>query len=220
MSGSKGAPKKGTISNEVQSDSDLGDEARNKVPKPPEPSPSEDKVELAEVFPSTDGSEKAAPRRKTIPHIVSNAPGKVNRTLESLAEIYKKKFPDRDCRWVYSPEHKRELSNTISRASEGYRKVRVKELDVELEDLSSDDVVRIGDVILMSITGGEKKELVEQRQELADEASRAVEREYYQTSEEMFDGVRTESDESSGRPRGRTKTEIRTHEYDEEQRTE
>lgn len=209
MSGSKGTPKKGTVSNEVQSDSDLGGEAGDKMPKPPEASPSEDEVEAA-----------VKPRRKTIPHVVSNAPGKVNRTLESLAEIYKKKFPDRDCRWVYSPEHKRELSNTISRAAEGYRKVRVKELEVELEDLSSDDVVRIGDVILMSITRGEKKELVEQRQELADEAIRAVEREYYETSEEMFDGVRTESDESSGRPRGRTKTEIRTHEYDEEQRTE
>ena len=36
MSGSKGAPKKGTTSNEVQLDSDLDGEAREELPTPPE----------------------------------------------------------------------------------------------------------------------------------------------------------------------------------------
>ena len=177
--------------------------------------PKEDEVIEVEVEVDVDEVE----RIERVPSVAASAPGKINRTLESLGEIYKQKFPERDCRWVYSPEHRRELSNVIARNAEGYRRVMVRDLGVDLEGLENDDVVRVGDVILMGISREEREELAVDKQQLADEQVRTVEREYYETSEEMFDETRTQSDESSGAPRGRSKTQIRTHEYDAEQRT-
>ena len=157
---------------------------------------------------------KVPERVERVPEVRSTVPGKVNRTLEGLGERYKTLFPDRDCRWVYSPQHRPELSNVIARKAEGYRKVKTEEIDMDLEDLESGDNVRVGDVILMSIPREEREGLIAERQEIADEQTRSTERSYYEESEAMFAEARTQGDESSGRPKGRSKTEVRTLEYD------
>lgn len=157
-------------------------------------------------------------RVERVPEVRSSVPGKVNRTLETLGARYKELFPERDCRWVYSPQHKPELSNVIARKAEGYRKVKTGEMDMDLEDLESGDNVRVGDVILMSIPRIEREGLIAERQEIADKQTRSTERRYYEESEEMFDRSRTDGDESSGSPKGGVKTEVKSFEFDINQR--
>ena len=121
-------------------------------------------------------------------------------------------------RWVYSPEHKRELSNVVSRMSEGYQRVDISELGEGLEDYVVGDEVRVGDVILMKISRIEKTELVEELAARAQDQTQSVEAGFYEGIADL--GLKdSHGDDVRARPTGRTTIEERELDYDIEQRT-
>lgn len=161
---------------------------------------------------------ESQPRPKRIPVISTKDPGKVNRTLEGLARLFKQNNPTMACRWVYSPEHKKELSNVVARKSEGYEKVKVSDLGEGIEDYIDGDDVRVGDVIMMKISQEEKEELVGELAARAEEQSQSVEAGFYENVADL--GLQgSDGSVRRARPTGRAVVEERDHEYDVEQRT-
>lgn len=162
--------------------------------------------------------EEPKPRARKVPLVRTKASGKVNRVLEGLAQMFKDNNPTVDCRWVYHPEHKKELSNVIARRSEGYQHVQMDELGDGVRDLVDGDEVRVGDVVLMKISRVERGELKDELAERALDQSRSVESSFHESiaGTQVYgpDGRRHEA-----RPRGSARIEEREFEIDQEQRT-
>lgn len=158
------------------------------------------------------------PRPERVPRIKTRNPGKVNRILEGIALMYKDAHPENDCRWVYHPEHKRELSNVIARRAEGYQHVRVADLGEDAADLLDGEEVRVGDVVLMQISRVEREELIGELAERARDQSQSVEASFY---EDQAETVVTGPDGAihKARPRGSASIEEREFSIDQEQRT-
>lgn len=148
------------------------------------------------------------------------ARGRVSGILDLIGDMYREAYPDRDCRWVYAPTHKPELSNVLGRKASGYVEVRVKEIP-KLGDFlpgsSPDDVVRVADLVLMSIEAELRNIFKEELHQAAIEQGKRVERSYYER-------IDAESQEGGGRThkasaKGSLNIEEREYEYDIEQRT-
>ena len=168
-----------------------------------------------EVIADDKESRPAEPNR--IPTVKSSVKGRISRTMEMLAELYKQDNPDRDCRYVYSPEHRSDLSNVLSRMSQGYQYVFVKDLAHEVPGFEEgDSKVRVGDVVLMSIPTEVREAIQEEILEDAAHQVDAVEDGYKAAIEAATDGGRGEH---RSVPRGRSIIEERDHHYDVEQRT-
>lgn len=158
-------------------------------------------------------------KRKDPPRIMTRSRGRITETLEGLAEQYEEANPGMKCRWVYSPEHKPELSNVISRKAQGYKTVtgELHPNASEMLGLEDSEPVRVGDLILMAVP----KEIYEQiRRELEERAQSEAER----VNEEFYDEVEKIStagmrSEHKPRPRGRAVIEEREFEFDVEQGT-
>ena len=163
-------------------------------------------------------NQKPQPRATRIPSVRTKNPGKVNRILEGIAQMFKDANPKMDCRWAYHPEHKKELSNVIARRAEGYHHVKIADLGADAADYLDGDEVRVGDVVLMKISRLERGELFAELAERAAEQSRSVEGSFKEsiTSTQVFgpDGQRHEA-----RPRGTARIEEREFSIDREQRT-
>lgn len=165
-----------------------------------------------------DPVEAPRPRPRKVPRVRTRHPGKVNRILEGLAQMFKDHNGEWDCRWVYHPEHKKELSNVIARKSEGYQHVALTDLGDDITDFIDGDEVRVGDVVLMKISRVEREELKEELAERAQEQSNSIDSGFY----EEVEGVETRSKSGEvhrARPRGRTVIEERDLEIDQEQRS-
>lgn len=163
-------------------------------------------------------SQKPQPRAKRVPSVRTRTPGKVNRILEGIAQMFKDNNPTMDCRWVYHPEHKKELSNVIARKSEGYQHVAMSDLGEDAADLVDGDEVRVGDVVLMEISRVEREELKDELDMRAREQSDSVEGNFYEDQKGVHvtgpDGQTHEA-----RARGHTRIEEREFTIDREQRT-
>jgi uncharacterized protein YbjT (DUF2867 family) len=174
-----------------------------------------DEIQEAEAV---EVEEEVRPRAKKVPLVRTRNPGKVNRILEGIAQMFKDQNPGMACRWVYHPEHKRELSNVIARRSEGYQHVRVDDLGEDAADLLDGDEVRVGDVVLMKISRVEREELVEELAERAHDQASSVEVSFYEGAGENQvtgpDGTVHEA-----RPRGHATIEEKDYIFDVEQRT-
>ena len=154
------------------------------------------------------------------PAIHVRARGRVSAIMDQLGATYRELNPERDCRWVYAPTHKPELSNVLSRRAQGYTEVTLKELpDAEplMRGLSSDDAVRVGDTILMSIEAELREIFKEELHSDAMEQGERVQRSYYEAQEQLEE--QGSGRQHRGAARGSANIEIREKEYEYEQRT-
>ena len=165
-------------------------------------------------------SPKKAEDKKT-PVVSVRARGRVNATLNELGRLYKERNIDRDCRWVYAPTHKPDLSNVFGRKAQGYVEVTIGELpeaEALMPGLSSDDVVRVGDVILMSIEAEVREQFKKDLHNAAEEQSKQVGRKFY---ESLMSGGEISSSGSAHKATGKGSVTIeeKSFEYEVEQRT-
>lgn len=140
-----------------------------------------------------------------VPSITVNAKGRIGKLLERLAKFYEAAHPGRAVRWVYAPEHKPDLSNVLERKMDGYELVRVEDLKADdlLYDRPEDDLVRVGDLVLMSTTAQNKMERVKENEEAARNQRAQVERAFYEEQEKAEVRSSATGDIHRAKPRGR-----------------
>jgi hypothetical protein len=151
-----------------------------------------------------------------IPQIRAGRRGRVSTSLESIAERWREAHPSQDCRWIYDPPSKPELSNLDSRAADGYRPVTRGELDPSTPPARRDEYVRIADVVFCTIPGEAKRSLEQERVDLAREQALSVDRKYHEEISQLGAGM---SEKHRPKGLGRVVIEEREFEYDREQRT-
>lgn len=158
-------------------------------------------------------SVKAKSEPREIPKVSSKKAGQVGQMLEGLAQLFRELNPGKSCRWVYAPLHRGELSNVLGRRAQGYRQVFVKDLG-SLDGFDPEDVVRVGDCILMSIPEEVQHAIAMEKQERASSQLKQVEQEFYNNigGLDERDGA-----EPRMRPSGRAVIEERDRDYDTKQ---
>lgn len=152
---------------------------------------------------------KTIPNKANAPAVtVKSQEGRMNRRLKMLSDMYLKNHPGKSTRWVYSPEHKPDLSNVVSRQADGYALVYNKDLGKEFLDslpgLKPEDAVRIGDVVLMSIAAEAQKAFQRELDERAKGELERVEKEFHQNISDMEVPGGKMREEYRARPRGRS----------------
>ncbi len=152
-----------------------------------------------------------AERKAKAPHTRVKSRGKVSQRLEILANMYLETRPKEAVRWVFSPEHKPDLSNVVNRQIDGYRLTYVRDLGDKdtvafLPGMKPSDLVRVGDVVMMAIDAAIQQEIREDLDGAAAEERTRVEQEFYHAVDEMqTDGPMRE--EYRAKARGRSHTE-------------
>lgn len=152
---------------------------------------------------------------KSPPAVRARKAGRVSDTLEHFAEVYRKENPQMDCRYVYDPEHKKDLSNVMARMAEGYRKVKVLDLGegFNAEDLGmgdSDDI-RVGDLVLMGIGKEEREALLAEKERLAKEQRELIDSQFQGAMASANEGL---SQKHRARPIGSSMIEEREFSFD------
>lgn len=142
--------------------------------------------------------------------------GRMNRRLKQISDLYIARNPSMGTRWVYSPEHKPDLSNVLSRQADGYKLVYNKDLGDEfvasIPGVKAEEPVRIGDVVLMAIAAVVQKAFQKELDERATADRDRVQSEFYGKIEDME--VKGMRDEYRARPRGRSVIEEVEREVD------
>lgn len=165
---------------------------------------------------------------RVAPRISARKRGRVTNTLEMFATQFKKNNPEKDCRWIYDPISKPELSGVMGRMAQGYRVVYGKDLGdetmLEVSGLKADEKIRVGDVVLMGVPIAVRDELREDNRMAAAEQLSKIDQDFYQNIQSIDKGGKESADtnlESRHRPRpiGRSVIEEREFEFDIEQRT-
>jgi hypothetical protein len=132
--------------------------------------------------------------------------GRMNRRMKQLSDLYIGQNPGKATRWVYSPAHKPDLSNVLSRQADGYQVVYNKDLGSDfaasLPGLKPEEPVRIGDVVLMSIAAEVQKAFQAELDQLAKGEMQRVEQEFHHSIEDI--GGPGLNDRYRARPRGRS----------------
>lgn len=167
-------------------------------------------------------AKKTTSKKREAPAIVRvRSAGQISQALEGYAAKYRENYPNRAVRYVYDPTHKPELSNVLGRQAMGYELVKYRELELDSDSVDDDAVVRVGDLVLMSIDADTKQALVEEREGWAKDQMKQVQRKFYNEVEEAAE-KRTPSHHSgpAARPLGRAVIEERSFEYDVKQREE
>lgn len=165
-----------------------------------------------------------------IPRVSTRKRGRVNNTLERIAQVFIENNPGWTCRWTYDPTHKPELSKVMSKMAEGYRCVKSEELQdeeaVELLGLEEGARVRVADVVLMKISAEDAAEIKADVRQTADDQRNKIDREYYANINAISMGGEDEDNPNrrldarhKPRPMGRAVIEEREFEYDLEQPT-
>lgn len=159
--------------------------------------------------------------RKQPPVIRARSRGQISGALERYAEMYRSKYPDREVRYVYDPEHKPELSGILARQAAGYEIVSYAEIDATGRGVEGEEPVRVGDLVLMSIPR-ELKEAEEQyrHSQAKDQLSRVDQDFYHEVGEAGGKAQRQTHKGPPMRPVGSSKIEEREITYDVEQREE
>jgi hypothetical protein len=156
---------------------------------------------------------------KKPPFVRVRSAGRVSGLLETLAQAYENANSGFSCRWVYSPEHRPELSNVIARKSQGYRNVLISELDSEIaSDIAGTDteIVRIGDAVLMAIPTEVRRELENEVSEASKAQMLSVEKSYYDEVDSAF--VRDKGRAHRLKARGKVQIQEEDYEYDIQQK--
>lgn len=153
-----------------------------------------------------------------IPKVRVRSRGKVSTTLEMFRGMYKERYPDRAVRYVYDPKHKPELSAVLARQAMGYRHVTLGEIGMASTSDDEGNEVRVGDLVLMSVS---KDEADEERKELTDRAREQM----LMVDKQFRDSIEAEAEASAAKagggrkrpdiaPVGGAKIEERLHEYE------
>ena len=152
---------------------------------------------------------KTIPNKDAAPTVtVRGQDGRMNRRLKMLSDMYLQNHQGKSTRWVYSPEHKPDLSNVVSRQADGYALVYNKDLGAEflksLPGMKPEEPVRIGDVVLMSIAAEVQKAFQRELDERAKGELERVEQEFHQKISDMEVPGGKMREEYRARPRGRS----------------
>ena len=158
---------------------------------------------------------------KKAPAVKVRGRGQVSTILETYAQMYREKYPDRDARYVYDPLHKPELSGVLGRQAAGYEDVTWEMLGTKPRNAKEDDVVRVSDLVLMSISKIEKLALIEEKEELAQAQRDTVKREFYESQENAGQGAKLgHHTRNPTSPIGTVEIKDKEFSYDIEQRKE
>jgi hypothetical protein len=150
--------------------------------------------------------------------------GKISSMLEGVADMFRKANPGMDCRYVYNPTHKPEMSNVMSRLTQGYRVVTYADLgDTDLKLIAPgktpDDQVQVADLVLMSMPAEERARMIAAQEETNREELLRVEREFYDNTRSV--SAETKDGRTHGlNPHGKASIQVREAQHDVEQRTE
>lgn len=151
-----------------------------------------------------------------VPNVRTRRRQRVNSLMDHLANAYRESHEGRDIRYVYHSQTDPSKSNVISRQMDGYQLVKVKDLpeDIGQSMGEPEDLVRVGDVVLMSISVEQKKEIRDDIHDAALESFQQVEEDYYAAIEETQGGRKAEY---RSRARGKVDVEQREFEYEVDQ---
>ena len=105
--------------------------------------------------------------KKRPPRVRGRERGSTNNMLRSVAQPYKEAHPDKEVRWVLSPEHNKEMSQVYKRQAQGYELVDPTAEDIVYPHGVSGSVVRLGDLVLMAIDKDYRAEDEEQAVKVA-----------------------------------------------------
>lgn len=145
----------------------------------------------------TEEGKKRAPRTRV------KRGGKVNRRLKALADMYLAGHPGQEVRFVYHPQHKPDLSNVVSRQTDGWRLCYVKDLGDDVAEIlpgmKSEEMVRVGDAVMMFIAADIRQEYREEMDAINEEEKGRVEEDFYAAIDEI-----EANPEHKPRPRGRS----------------
>ena len=157
------------------------------------------------------------PEPARIPLISTSNSGRINTMMDTLGAMYNNQNPGMTCRWVYSPEHRSDLSNVLTRRAQGYIPVELKDMGEDIPGFTKpDEAIRVGDVILMGISEEISKLIKAEIAERAQLQVGAVESGFYESTDSISDG---HGGEHRARPRGRSVIEERDLVVNREQRT-
>lgn len=158
-------------------------------------------------------------QKQQAPVVRVRSRGVISGTLERYAARYREQYPGRDVRYVYDPQHKPELSGVVGRQATGYELVTYGELQMDLRGVKDDDVVRVGDLVLMSIDKETRAALKAEREQDALEQRQMVKRSYYEQIEKDANAAAKEGyTRPPSHPIGDVTIEDKVFEYDVEQR--
>ncbi len=162
------------------------------------------------------GGDRAAPTeegKKRAPRTRVKRGGKVSRRLEALAKMYTDSHPGQEVRFVYHPQHKPDLSNVVSRQTDGWRLCYVKDLGEDVDEIlpgmKPEDTVRVGDAVLMHIAADVRQGYREDQDAINLEERSRVESDFYNSIDEI-----DANPEHKPRPRGRSVIEEVEREVD------
>lgn len=145
--------------------------------------------------------------------------GQVTSTLERYGAAYRERYPERDCRYVYDPQHKQELSGVISRQADGYEIVTMGEIGLGGPEKEG-QTVRVGDLVLMSIDKEARQELIEAREQLSRDQLETVQRSFYDAQEALAtEAMKEGMSKPPMKPMGSVLISEKQFEYDIDQRT-
>lgn len=159
------------------------------------------------------------PEQKKAPVVRARNRGQITSTLERYSDAYRAAHPDRAVRYVYSPEHRPELSGVIGREAVGFKLVTYEELGITFEGMDPKAVVRVADLVLMSIEADKAAEQRVENRQHALEALKTTQQDFYEKTEQLGESTRSRTSGRPGiRPIGSSDLAIKTHEYEIEQR--
>lgn len=124
-----------------------------------------------EEAPEPQESEETTERREP-PRVKAQNLGSMNTTVESPVDALREKYPNKDFRYVYAPEHDSKYAQLAKRKMQGYEPVpreAAEDAEIALPPSVAGDHIRVGDVVLMWID----KDKREVRQEELDERAQA-----------------------------------------------
>ena len=147
------------------------------------------------------------------PKVNVSSSGRVSAILEGIADEFKRQHTDQAVRWVFHSARKPELSNVVSRMSEGYSLIEPKEFQGYPIDPYVDEkgMIRLGDVILMKIPSGQRQANKVERQRMADQQLSSVKDGFKSSMATVREGEHTAT------ARGGLKLEERDHDLSYEQ---
>ena len=124
------------------------------------------------------------------PRVNVSSSGRISAVLEGVAAEFKRLHPGQDCRWVFHSARKPELSNVISRMTEGYSMIEPKQFKGYPIEPYVDEkgMIRVGDTVLMQIPTGQRKVNAEARQRMADQQLRSVKEGAANSMEQVREG--------------------------------
>lgn len=128
---------------------------------------------------------------KKPPRIRARNRGSTMSIMDAVAEPYKEAHPDKAVRWVYSPEHNNTMSQIYKRQAQGYALIDPTDEDIVYPHGITGSVVRVADLVLMSIDKELREEDEIQAQELAEREANKSRDSYLQAQGRLSAGKHT-----------------------------